>query len=614
MNRFFISLTVSFLLASCHASAEDPVAGKLRALFTKADLDHSGALSLDEQTQAIAFVKQTYGDDWSQRVSGMFARAAVNDKTVPAENWKRLVESSAKPAEKKTEMIAMRDGVKLATDIYLPKGEGPFPVILARTPYDRSKRGKENEAFTRDGYAFIIQDMRGRFASEGENIPFIGCGWNEHQDGVDTLEWIKKQPWCNGSIATIGGSAGGITQNYLAGAAPGALKAQYISVAPADLYSDVNYIGSAFRKADVENWTTGNKFDSKSVKIAHDHPSYDDYWRSKDTHTKFAVMNVPAVLIGGWFDMFQQGTINQFIGRQHQGAPGSKGTQKLIMGPWTHGIGKMPAGELTFPNANRPPAKYDSSRWFEHYLKGIDNGVEKEPAVAYYVMGDTSTPGAPGNEWRYADDWPISAKETPVYLTQDKRLSLKSPTTNEAHHEFTFDPSNPCPTLGGTNLTIARGPMNQRKIESRDDVLVFTSDPLDKPVEVTGRLLAKIFVSSTAADTDLSVRICDVYPDGRSMLMAEGIQRLRYRHSRETPEPLTPGKIEEVTVDCWSTSLIINTGHQVRVTITSSNYPRFDINPGTGKAWSNNDEKVKQTNRIYCDAEHPSRLVVPVVE
>ncbi len=615
MNRFFVSLTISFLLAGCHASAEDPVAGKLRALFTKADLDHSGALSLDEQTQAVAFVKQTYGDEWSQRVSGMFARAASNDKAVPAENWQRLVEAYAKPVEKKTEMIAMRDGIKLATDIYMPKGEGPFPVILARTPYNRVKHNESAPGFAAGGYVFVNQDMRGRYDSEGENIPFIGCGWNEHQDGVDTVAWIKKQPWCNGRIATIGGSAGGITQNYLAGAAPGALKAQYISVAPADMYSDVSYIGSAFRKADVENWITGNKFDPKALAKHRAHPSYDDYWRDIDTHTKFAVMDVPAVLVGGWFDMFQQGTINQFIGRQHQGAPGSKGTQKLIMGPWTHGIGKMPAGELTFPNANRPPAKYDSGRWFEHYLKGIDNGIEKEPAVAYYVMGDTSTPGAPGNEWRFADDWPISAKETPVYLTQDKRLSLKSPTTNEAHHEFTFDPANPCPTMGGNNLTIARGPMDQRKIESRDDVLVFTSDAIDKPVEVTGHLFAKIFVSSSAAaDTDLSVRICDVYPDGRSMLMAEGIQRLRYRHSRETPELLTPGKIEEVTINCWSTSLIINTGHQVRVTITSSNYPRFDVNLGTGKAWSDNGEQVKQTNRIYCDSEHPSRIIAPVVE
>ena len=613
VRKLVLSTAVVLLLAACHASGDDAVVAKMHELFKRADSDGSGDLSSGEQAKAVAYVKQTYGEDWSRQTARMFERAG-GAKGVSADGWRKEVEAYARPPLMKTEKIAMRDGVRLATDIYLPRGEGPFPVILGRTPYSRVKRGKEGEGFVRDGCVFVIQDMRGRFDSEGENLPFIGCGWGEHQDGVDTLAWIKKQPWCDGGIATIGGSAGGITQNLLAGAVPEGLRAQYISVAPADMYSDVSYIGGAFRKADVENWTRSNKFDPRALAVNLAHPSYDDYWRANDTNTKFALMNVPAVHIGGWFDMFAQGTINEFIGRQHLGAPGSKGAQKLIMGPWHHGIGQMPAGQITFPGASRPPVKYDSGRWFEHYLKGADNGVEKEPAVAYYVMGDTSTPGAPGNEWRFADDWPVPAKETPVYLMPDKKLALRSPAAGAASHEFTFDPANPCPTIGGQNLTIDRGPMDQRKIESRDDVLVFTSDVLDKPVEVTGRVLAKIFVSSSAADTDLSVRLCDVYPDGRSMLLTEGIQRLRYRNSREKPEPLTPGQIEEITVDCWSTSQIFNTGHRVRVTITSSNYPRFDINPGTSHPWSDTGEKVKQTNRIYCDAEHPSRIIAPVVE
>lgn len=613
-SLFLFSFSILLSFSSCHADENDALAAKLRALFPKADMNHDEILSPEEQKQAVAFVKGTYGEMWAGQVSSMFGRAAAEDKTVSVQSWGGQVQAATRPVEKKTEKIAMRDGVKLATDIYLPSGAGPFPVILARTPYNRVTHNESAPGFAKGGYVFVNQDMRGRYESEGENIPFIGCGWGEHQDGVDTIEWIKKQPWCNGSIATIGGSAGGITQNLLAGAVPKGLKAQYISVAPTDMYSDASYIGGAFRKADVESWTNGNKFDPRALAINHAHPSYDDYWRANDTHTKFSVMNVPAVNIGGWFDMFAQGTIDQFIGRQHQGGEGSKGTQKLIMGPWHHGIGKMPAGELTFPDANRVPIRYDPTRWFAHYLNGIDNGVEKEPAVAYYVMGDTSTQGAPGNEWRYADDWPIPAKETPVYLTADKRVGLRAPEQAESFHEYTFDPANPCPTQGGHNLTIARGSMDQRKVEDREDAVVFTSEPLDKPVEVTGRLWAKVFVSSSAVDTDLSVRICDVYPDGRSMLMAEGIQRLRYRKSREKPEPLTPGKIEEVTVDCWSTSVIFNAGHRVRVMITSSNFPRFDVNPGTGKQWSEDGEMVKQTNRIYCDAEHPSRLLVPVPE
>lgn len=613
MRRIFRLLTVSLLLLSCHASADEAVAAKMRALFPKADADQSGSLSEAEQARAVEFVKTTYGVQWSRQIEVMFGRAG-KDGSVSAEAWQQAVAMFSQSPTKKTEMIAMRDGVPLATDLFLPLGGGPFPVVLSRTPYSRVKRSQEAASFVREGWGFVIQDMRGRFDSKGENLPFIGCGWGEHEDGVDTIEWLKKQPWCDGRIVTIGGSAGGITQNLLAGAAPQGLNAQYISVATSSMYAGGSYIGGAFRKADVENWMTGNKYDPQALQITRDHPNDDDYWAKFDTTKRFDRMNVPAVHVGGWFDLFLQGTIDQFTGRQHHGAPGSKGTQKLVIGPWQHAIGKMPAGQLTFPNATRIPQAYDALRWFTHHLKGTDNGVEKEPAVAYYVMGDTATPGAPGNEWRYANDWPIPAKETPVYLTGDRRLSLEKSTAAATPHEFTFDPANPCPTIGGANLTIDRGPMDQRKIEDRDDVLVFTSDVLDKPVEVTGRVLAKICVSSSAVDTDLSVRLCDVYPDGRSMLIAEGMQRLRHRQSTAQPVPLTPGQIEEVTVDCWSTSQIFNTGHRIRVTITSSNYPRFDVNPGTGQPWSDTGEKVKQTNRIYCDSEHPSCLVVPVVE
>ena len=598
------------------ARADDAAATKLRDLFTTADADGNHTLSPEEQTKAVDYVRQTYGPSWAQQVSKLFGRAASasGGTAVSAKAWRTQVEAFARPALSQTERIAMRDGIRLATDIHRPRGEGPFPIILSRTPYSRKKPGRNIEEYTRNGYAYVVQDMRGRFDSEGENLPFIACGWNEQQDGVDTIEWLKQQPWCNGRIATIGVSAGGITQNLLAGAVPTGLQAQYISVASASFYDDASYIGSAFRKADAEGWMVGNKFDPRALEISLAHPSYDDYWLRTDTTTKFEVMNVPAVHIGGWFDMFAQGTIDEFVGRQNRGAPGSRGTQKLIMGPWHHGIGKMPVGELTFPDANRPPTAYDASRWFDHYLRDEPNGVEKEPAVAYYVMGDTSKPGAPGNEWRFRDDWPVPAQETALYFTSQKQLSFTAPKANDPPHLFTFDPANPCLTIGGNNLMIERGPMDQRKVEARADAVVFTTQPLEQPIEVTGRLSAKIFVSSSAVDTDLSVRICDVYPDGRSFLIAEGMQRLRYRHSREKPEPLIPGTIEEVTVDCWSTSLIFNTSHRIRVMVTSSNYPRFDLNPGTGLPWSDGGEKIAQTNRIYCDAEHPSRLLAPVVK
>ena len=594
---------------------------QLDALAQQFDADHDQALSPQEQAAMIAFVAEKHGEQWAGRLKRFFAAIDANhDGRIDLAEWtpavarlKQLAQTPGEAPKAQTVRVAMRDDVHLATDIYLPEGDGPFPVVFSRTPYSRMKANEGAANFAAAGYAAVVQDMRGRFDSEGENLPFIGCGWNEHQDGVDTIAWIKKQKWCNGRIATIGGSAGGITQNLLAGAVPDGLTAQYITVAAASLYSDASYIGGAFRKADADGWTTHNKFDPRAAEIIHAHPSYDDYWRMFDTSLKFERMNVPAVHIGGWFDMFAQATINEFVGRQHSGANGSRGAQKLIMGPWTHGIGRMPAGEMSFPKANEVPQQYSSGRWFDHYLRGEDNGVEKEPAVAYYVMGDTSTPGAPGNEWRHADDWPVPAKETAAYFARDGKLTFEKPAGGDARVVFTFDPANPCPTLGGNNLTLARGPMNQNKIEDRSDLVLFTSAPLGEPIEVTGRVKAKVFIASSAADTDLSVRLCDVYPDGKSYLIAEGILRLRYRDSSEKPVPLTPGKIEEVTVDCWSTSVIFNKGHSIRATVTSSNYPRFDVNPGTGQPWSDSGAKVKQTNTIYCDASHPSQLVLPVV-
>ncbi|MBM3858475.1 MAG: CocE/NonD family hydrolase [Verrucomicrobia bacterium] len=601
-------------LGSQAVGADDKVTARLRALFAQFDANRDGVLSPDEQIIILEVVNLSFGERWGEQVAQLFKAAASADGSISEAGWKQQVEALAKQvvSSKRTFRVAMRDGVKLATDVYLPPGEGPFPVILARTPYGRSGRGISGVELVQEGIAVVVQDMRGRFDSEGENLPFIGCGWGEHQDGVDTVAWLRQQPWCNGTIGTVGGSAGGITQNLLAGATTNGVVAQYIAVAAASLYHDAAYTGGAFRKADVENWTTSNKFDPKALLLMRERPGYDDYWRQFDSTLKFATMTAPAVHVGGWFDMFAQGTIDEFVGRHYHGGPGARGRQQLVMGPWEHGVGKPKAGELTFPNS-RIPKNYDVTRWFEFFLLGRDNGVLKQPAVAYYVMGDTATPGAPGNEWRFVNDWPVPAADTPYYFQRGGKLSPAKPTTTTANTvTYTFDPANPCPTIGGGNLTIPRGPRNQNPIESRPDVVMFTSEPLSEPVEVTGRVKAKVFVSSSAVDTDLSVRLCDVYPDGKSYLMAEGMLRLRHRKSFEKPELLTPGKIEEVTVDCWSTSIIFNKGHRIRVTVTSSNYPRFDVNPGTGKPWTDTGERVRQTNKIHCDVARPSCVLLPI--
>ena len=512
---------------------------------------------------------------------------------------------------KSTHMVAMSDGVKLATDVYVPEGKGPFPVILTRTPYNKSNQ-RWGAAVATSGYAVVAQDMRGRFASGGENVPFVGCGWGKYRDGAETVAWIMKQPWCNGKIGTTGASAGGITQNLLACTTPKGLTSQYIQVAAGSLFHHAAHVGGAMRASQVLGWLKSNRFDAKAAKLMIEHTLYDDYWRQFDSNARQAVINVPAIHVGGWFDTFCQGTIDSFVGRQYHGASGAKGTQKLVMGPWAHAIGR-PAGKMPFPNA-RAPSKYGAAAWFDHTLKGKANGANALPAIAYYVMGDVSDKKAPGNEWRYADRWPIPATETPYYLHQSKTLApdlRKVP--SHICETYTFDPNDPCPTRGGRNLNLPAGPLDQTRVEARSDVLNFTSEPLEKPLEVTGRVTAKIYLASSAVDTDVSVRLCDVYPSGESYLMAEGMLRCRKRESMSKDVPLTPGTVYEVSVDCWSTSIIFNTNHRIRVSITSSNYPRFDRNPGTGQPWSDGCKFVKQTNKIYCNTRYPSRIILPVV-
>ena len=510
----------------------------------------------------------------------------------------------------KTVRLPMSDGATLATDVCLPTGKGPWPVILSRTPYDR--RRSRGGYVTAGGYAYVVQDMRGRFDSQGQNLPFVGCGWGRHRDGAETVAWILAQPWCNGKIGTLGASAGGITQNLLAGTGTKGLTSQYIQVAAASLYHHATYVGGAFRHSQVVGWLRANRFSAEALKLMRAHPAYDAYWHEYDTTRKHAAMNTPAVHVGGWFDTFCQGTIVAFVGRQYHGGPGARGRQKLVMGPWAHGIGR-PAGELRFPDA-RLPTRYGPVRWFDATLKGAKNGMAEAKAVAYYVMGDARDRGAPGNEWRSADRWPVPAVETPCYFRPDGVLSTDKPAGGEAFKEYTFDPARPCPTVGGCNLNLPSGPRKQNAVERRDDVLSFTSAVLAEPLEVTGRIRAKIYIASSVPDTDLSVRFCDVYPDGSSYMMAEGMLRLRYRDSLSKPSPLTPGKACAVTVDCWSTSVAINRGHRIRVSVTSSNYPRFDVNPGTGRPAAAGEKAVRQTNRIYCDAKHPSHIILPVVK
>ena len=516
----------------------------------------------------------------------------------------------AAEVEKTTEMVAMRDGIKLATDVYLPRDwQDPLPILLKRTPYNKATDDPEFATVAVEhGYGLVIQDMRGRFASEGEDhVVFHNDGWTERRDGHDTLDWIAEQPWCNGKLATIGGSARGITQNMLAPGAPDVLKAQHVGVAFSSMYHQAAYQGGSFRKALVENWLGGNRFHPKSLETFRANEAYNAFWTELNAEAQAERVNAPGVFVGGWYDIFLQGTINAFANIQEKGGPNARGNCRLIVGPWAHGT----FDELEYPeNSRKHPKAGDLGRFVEHWLKGADNGVPDDQPVHYYVMGDPEDPDAAGNFWRAASSWPPRSEPLLAFLHPDGELSLDRP-KKESELTYRYDPGDPVPTVGGQNMTISKGPMDQRQVESRPDVLVFTSHALDSPIEITGRIRAKLYVSSDCPDTDFTVKLCDVYPDGRSMLVTDGVRKAKFRKSFNKPELLTPGEVVEVDVDLWSTSIVFARGHRVRVSVSSSNFPRFDPNPNTGQPWTPDGETRVATNSLRLSAEYPSHIVLP---
>lgn len=511
---------------------------------------------------------------------------------------------------KETVMVEMRDGIHLATDVYLPDGgTPPHGAILIRTPYNKNGTGMGDWA--NKGWPSVVQDTRGRFNSEGIDTMFR----DDHTDGFDTIEWISEQNWSNGKVATIGGSATGIVQYLMAGTNPPALKCQYIGAATPNLYTTI-YPGGQFRKNMVETWLA----DQGSTHVLPEiwtHENYSlEYWTNVSLEDNWQDINIPAFHLGGWYDCFCQGLIDGFMGYQYQSGPGAIGKSKLVIGPWTHAFfGERIQGQLLYPeNAQDTftPEYWDEI--LDQYILGISNDFENRPTIVYYVMGDVSNPNAIGNFWRYADVWPPSHIDDPWYFHENKILSKTLP-DSYTPLTYSYNPNNPVPTKGGTNLyplapTYA-GPYDQRPIENRADVLLYTSDVLTEPYEATGRIKAKLYVSSNCPDTDFTVKLTDVYPDGRSMLICDGILRMRNRNGCDHWEFMTPGEIYEVNVDLWSTSYIWDTGHRIRIAVSSSNYPRYLANPNTMDGIYQNTGTTIAQNTLYIDATHPSCIYLP---
>jgi putative CocE/NonD family hydrolase len=564
----------------------------------------------------------------------------------------------------KNVMVPMRDGVRLATDVYRLEGAAPAPVLVVRTPYNKDHVVAGGDIFNilravQAGYTVVTQDVRGRYASEGTFYPHV----QETDDGLDVFAWAAAQLWSNGVVGTFGGSYLGCPQLLPARAQPPALRAMAPSITFSDGYEGCAYQGGAKVLHDLR-WVVANivpaeierriargekPLDSETpldVDVAltelplatHPlireyaafyldwlaHPTADDYWLPSSPQAGYEQISVPALNVSGWYDIFLWSTFQNYTGmRQRGGTEHARRNQRVIIDPWTHMnfSGSFPEREFG-PSASSAALDLPGLhlRWFDRWLKDEDNGVDEEPPVTIFVMGI--------DEWRTEADWPLpDTQYCPYYLHSGGKANTRhgdgtvstEPPGDEPPDVYLYNPLRPVPTVGGQVILPggnAMGPRDQREVELRDDVLVYSTPVLDRPVEVTGPIELCLFVASSARDTDFTGKLVDVYPDGRAIILTEGILRARYRNSFTEPELLEPGTVYELRLNLWATANVFLPGHRIRLEVSSSNFPRFDRNSNTGGeiASETADQYQPAINRIFHDAAHPSRLFLPIIE
>lgn len=512
----------------------------------------------------------------------------------------------------------MRDGVQLSTDLYLPnENASNLPCILIRSPAGRHARtAVEFIPFAKEGYVIAIQETRSAKDLEGKTFPYLSDGWGDIQDGYDTVEWLASSSYTNGKIGTWGVSAMGITQLFLAPTNPPHLYCQYVVFAASSLYHHGLYPGGQLLKNLAEGWLSYYAKDTGLHAIVSQRPFYNDFWSGLNSLERAEKIHVPGMHIGGWYDIFLEGTISSFITRQNEGGIGAKGTQKLVIGPWTH-FWPMSKhfGDFPIPKeGTTPPHDISPKRWFDHYLKGIPNKIEDIPTVTYFVMGPFDGTPSKGNIWKTSSVWPIPSDPVSLYLSSDAHLGSKVP-----HHSeklsYDYDPRDPIVTQGGSNLFLESGPKDQKNIESRKDILVFTTEKLEHDVEITGSIKAVLYFDSDQDDTDIVVRLTDVYPDGKSILISEGGYRLGVMCPQiGEKKPYRKGQIVEANIDLSSTSMVFAQGHAIRISVSSSNYPRFEKNMNVGLCGSYSGRLAVAHNTLHVGKEYPSHIVLPFVK
>jgi hypothetical protein len=559
-------------------------------------------------------------------------------------NQARLIERLKRHAAVEQDvMVAMRDGVRLATDILRPKGEGAHPVVLMRTPY--RKRIAGGLGVVRQGYAFVVQDCRGRYGSEGEFYPFI----HDLEDGADTIAWFKEQAWCNGKIGMMGGSYVGFTQLAAALTDPPGLRCIMPIVPPSDFEHGTLFFGGALRQELAQGWLLGQAWLSQRVRsgkvpaeelarwrpqrsfrkwcwhlplreagpIAIGGESYAEawgdiiehwedpgHWQKPSAALRPEAVKVPVLITAGFYDIFAQENIDLFLAlRARGGSELARRHSHLLIGPWVHGVGRK-AGDVDFPKARGILAGLNQ-KWLGRWLKDEQTGVDGWPPIYAFVMGQ--------DRWLAADTWPPKQSSPKKLYLAESGLAWEPPAEGAPSSSFVYDPEDPVPTTGGGNLLLPKGIRDHRKLADRPDVLAFLSEPLERDFVVVGRLRAHLFVSTTARDTDFTAMLLDVLPDGTRRNVQDGIVRLRYREGRGEPQLVTPGQAVEVDIDLWSTAYAFKVGHRIALHVSSSNFPRFDRHLNRAEFPGDWTDPEKATNTVYHELDRASFIELSIL-
>ena len=566
--------------------------------------------------------------------------------------------------------MATRDGITLRADVYRPEGSGRHPVLLSRLPYDKNLRRRPGDidVFVEHGYVVIMQDTRGRFASEGDLYYPLN---HEAEDGYDAVEWAAGLPYSNGQVGTMGQSYLGATQYLLAPTRPPHLRASFPASAAADFHQCwVYHTGGAFelgwqipyailmaRDTIARRGLTGTLLPKLERALAKAEtpwapplspdayrrlplmdwadllrpvaPYLTDYlrqpeggpaWWKIDLERRHREIDVPMYHVTSWYDIFLHGGLANFCGlRERAMTETARAAQKLLIGPWAHlfpytNPTSTGTGEIDFGPASMIDLHQVQLRWFDHWLKGVDTGILDEPPIRLFVMGE--------NRWRDEREWPLArTRYTPYYFRSHGRANgasgdgtlSPSPPGEEPSDHYVYDPDDPVPTRGGNTLILPMGVFDQRAVEERDDVLVYTSEPVSAPLEATGPLIVTLYAATSAPDTDFTAKLVDVRPDGYAQNVADGVVRARYRDSRTEPSLLTPGEVTRFTVDLWATSHVFLPGHRLRVEISSSNFPRFDRNLNTGADQATTTDRQPARQTIFHDSRYPSHITLPLI-